>query len=42
MTVIGIFLILYIIFEPSIDKTKEGKYLLWFTKNKKRVYIILN
>jgi hypothetical protein len=36
-----ILLIIYFIYEPSIDITKEGDILLWYNKNNNRQYKIL-
>lgn len=36
-----ILLIIYFIFKPSIDITKEGDILLWYNKNNSRQYKIL-
>lgn len=36
-----ILLIIYFIYKPSIDITKEGDILLWYNKNNNRQYKIL-
>ena len=41
MITIGILIVGYFIFEPSIDRTSEGKYLLWYNGINKRKFIIL-
>ena len=33
-------LTLYLIYLPSIDYTREGKYILWYGRNKRK-YIVL-